>query len=115
MDRFYLHCEYKPGGIRAKESCALWIKPVGRNRPGEAVTVVYGDCNEKSSAQQSCKGMGEGVIRETLRGNLRSSHWYNGHQRRRQGTDFGEKMQSCLGSGIEQWTEDGRSVVEWSS
>ena len=103
------------GGIRAKESCALWIKPVGRNRPGEAATVAYGDCNEKSSAQQRCTSMGEGVIRETLRENLPSSHWYNGHQRRGQGTDFGEKTHLSIGSGIEQWTEGGLSVVEWSS
>ncbi len=115
MDRFYPQCEHKSGGISANESSALWIKPVGRNRPGEAATVAYGDCNENSWAQQRCTSMGEGVIRETLKENLPSSRWYNGHQRRRQGTDLREKTYLSIGSGIEQWTEDGRSVVECSS
>jgi len=59
--------------------------------------------------------MGDAVIRETLRGTLLSSHWWNGHQRRCQGTDCGEKTQLSIGSGIEQWKEDECSVVERSS
>ena len=59
--------------------------------------------------------MGDVVIRETLKGYMPSSHWWNGHQWRCQGTDSGEKTQLSIGSGIEQWTEDERSVVEWSS
>ncbi|MCZ6449824.1 MAG: hypothetical protein O6918_03005 [Deltaproteobacteria bacterium] len=59
------------------------------------------DCNENSWSEHGYTGMGDVVIRETLKGYLPSSHWWNGHQWRCQGTDSGEKTQLSIGSGIE--------------
>jgi len=53
MDRFYPQCEHTPGGIRAEKSCALWIKPVERNRPVKLLRLSMGIVTKQMGAMDT--------------------------------------------------------------
>jgi hypothetical protein len=82
------------GSIANKTCCT--------NSSGEAATVVYEDCNDNTRAERKCTGMGEGVIRESLREERSVSRRQNRPQRHRQGTDLRKKTDVCVCSEIEQ-------------
>ena len=52
----------KPGPVTGIGDKTRWTKALGK-----AATVVYGDCKKKTWAEHGYTGMGDAVIRETLR------------------------------------------------